>query len=114
MKSITTAEAAAIIGASPEFVRSAMKQGAINIGSCVKTKESNRHWAYNISMPLLAEYSGKDVAKELARLRNGTGYITKDDIINRLNAVNDGVKAGKAQEIILELIKELEAKEVIE
>lgn len=67
-KRISTAEAAAIIGASPQFVRAAMQQGALNIGSCVKMSSI---WTYNISPKLLADYTGKDVEKEIEVLRGG-------------------------------------------
>ena len=36
MKKILTAEAATIIGTSPQFVRIAMQQGKLNIGTAVK------------------------------------------------------------------------------
>lgn len=67
-KGISTAEAAAIIGASPQFVRVAMQQGALKIGSCVKMSSI---WTYNISPKLLAEYTGKDIEKEIKKLRGG-------------------------------------------
>ena len=63
---ISTAEAAAIIGASPQFVRVAMQQGVLNIGTCVKMSSI---WTYNISPKLLADYTGKDIEKELEALR---------------------------------------------
>ena len=67
-KGISTAEAAAIIGASPQFERAAMQHGALNIGSCVKMSSV---WTYNISPKLLAEYTGKDIEKEIKKLRGG-------------------------------------------
>lgn len=67
-RGISTAEAAAIIGASPQFVRIAMQQGALKIGSCVKMSSM---WTYNISPKLLAEYTGKDIDKELEIIRGG-------------------------------------------
>lgn len=66
-KKISTAEAAAIIGASPQFVRMAMQQGVLNIGSCLKMSSK---WTYNISPKLLADYTGKDIEKEIEMLRN--------------------------------------------
>lgn len=74
-KGISTAEAAAIIGASPQFVRIAMQQGALNIGSCVKMSSI---WTYNISSKLLAEYTGKDIDKELEIIR-GEKYDRSGD-----------------------------------
>ena len=65
-KGISTAEAAAIIGASPQFVRVAMQQGALNIGSCVKMSSI---WTYNISRDRLAEYVGRNIDGELQTLR---------------------------------------------
>lgn len=74
-KGISTAEAAAIIGASPQFVRIAMQQGALNIGSCVNMSSI---WTYNISSKLLAEYTGKDIDKELEIIR-GEKYDRSGD-----------------------------------
>lgn len=49
MKKILTAEAATIIGTSPQFVRIAMQQGKLNIGTAVKMSS---RWTYNISPTL--------------------------------------------------------------
>lgn len=67
-KRITTAEAAAIINSSPQFVRAAMQQGLLPIGCAIKMPNS-KMWTYNISPKLLAEYIGKDIDKELEFLR---------------------------------------------
>lgn len=67
---ITTAEAAEIINASPQFVRVAMQQEKLPIGTAIKMSTV---WTYNISEKLLAEYSGKDVKKELEEIRKKTG-----------------------------------------
>lgn len=67
---ITTAEAAAIINTSPQFVRVAMQQEKLPIGTAIKMSTV---WTYNISEKLLAEYSGKDVKKELEEIRKKTG-----------------------------------------
>lgn len=69
---ITTAEAAALIGASPQFVRAAMQQGKLPIGCAIKMPNSPT-WTYNISFKLLSDYIGKDVETELKRLRNKGG-----------------------------------------
>lgn len=69
---ITTIEAAAIIGSSPQFVRAAMQQGKIDIGCAIKMPHSSI-WTYNISPELLGRYSGKDIAEELSNLRSGKG-----------------------------------------
>ena len=60
MKKITTKQAARIIGASDDFVREAMRQGKLPIGTAVKM--SNR-WSYNISPKLLEEYIGAEAMK---------------------------------------------------
>lgn len=67
---ITVAEAAEIIGATPAFVRMAMQQGRLPIGSCAKMSEK---WSYNISPKLLGEYSGVDVVAEVERMRGVCG-----------------------------------------
>ena len=66
---ITIIEAAKILDASPDFVRLAMQQGRLPIGSAAKM---STRWTYHISPKLLAEYSGADVESELAKLRGGT------------------------------------------
>ena len=63
---ILTTEAAAILNTSPQFVRVAMQQGKLPIGTAIKMSSI---WTYNISGKLLAEYSGKDVEKELEQIR---------------------------------------------
>lgn len=63
---ITTIEAAEIMGVSPQFVRVAMQQGVLNIGTCIKMSSI---WTYHISEKLLADYTGKDVKRELERIR---------------------------------------------
>ena len=50
---VTVKQAASLIGASDDFVRIAMQQNRLPIGSAVKM--SNR-WAYNIQPGLLADY----------------------------------------------------------
>lgn len=66
---ITVTEAAKILDASPDFVRFAMQQGRLPIGSAAKMSSK---WTYHISSKLLAEYSGADVEKELETMRGGT------------------------------------------
>lgn len=68
MKKITTAEAAAIINTSPQFVRVAMQRGILNIGIALQMPNSTQ-WTYNISPKLLEEYTGKNVEKELEKIR---------------------------------------------
>lgn len=63
---ILTAEAAAILNVSPQFVRIAMQREKLPIGTAVKMSSI---WTYHISEKLLSEYSGKDVKKELEKIR---------------------------------------------
>jgi hypothetical protein len=65
---ITTAEAAAIIKSSPQFVRAAMQQGVLPIGCAIKMPNSPT-WTYNISPKLLADYTGLDIEEELKNIR---------------------------------------------
>lgn len=65
---ITPVEAAAIINSSPQFVRVAMQQGILPIGIALKMPSSTM-WTYNISPKLLADYTGKDIEKELEKIR---------------------------------------------
>ena len=65
---VTVTEAAKILDASPEYIRYALRQGTIPIGSAAKMSS---RWTYHISPKLLAEYSGADVEKELEALRKG-------------------------------------------
>lgn len=63
---ILTAEAAAILNVSPQFVRIAMQKGKLPIGTAVRMSSI---WTYHISEKLLHEYSGKDIEWELERIR---------------------------------------------
>lgn len=65
---ILPTEAAKIINASPQFVRIAMQQGKLPIGTAIKMSSI---WTYHISEKLLADYSGKDIKKEIERIRGG-------------------------------------------
>lgn len=72
MKNITTQEAAAIIGKSPQFVRVAMQQGVLKIGECFKLKKGASQYSYSISPALLAQRQGLTVPElyaELERIR---------------------------------------------
>lgn len=53
---ITVQQAAKMIGASPEYVRYALRDGRLPIGSAVKM---STRWTYNISEGLLNAYLGK-------------------------------------------------------
>lgn len=61
-------EAAVILNVSPQFIRIAMQQGKLPIGTAVQMSSI---WTYHISEKLLAEYSGKDVEEEIERIRGG-------------------------------------------
>ena len=63
---ILPTEAAAIIGASPQFVRVGMQTGQLPIGCAVKMSSI---WTYNISRDRLAEYVGRNIDGELQELR---------------------------------------------
>lgn len=64
---IKVVEAATILNVSDQFVRIAMQQGVLNIGAAVKMSSV---WTYNISEKLLADYSGKNIEEELAKIRS--------------------------------------------
>lgn len=53
---LTVSEAAAIMGASPEWIRAAMREGILKIGWCMK---SGRRWSYYISKDLLMRELGR-------------------------------------------------------
>lgn len=63
---ILPTEAAAIIGASPQFVRVGMQTGQLPIGAAVKMSTI---WTYNISRSRLEAYVGRNIEKELYALR---------------------------------------------
>ena len=65
---ILPTEAAAILNVSPQFVRVAMQQGKLPIGTAVQLSSI---WTYHISETLLADYSGKNIQKETERIRGG-------------------------------------------
>lgn len=68
---IKTVEAAEILNVSPQFIRIAMQQGKLPIGTAVKMSSI---WTYHISQKLLEEYSGKNVEEEIKKIR-GEGKI---------------------------------------
>lgn len=65
-KRILPTEAAEILEVSPQFVRVAMQQGKLPIGTAVKMSSV---WSYHISAKLLADYTGKDIEAEIERIR---------------------------------------------
>lgn len=64
LKKVTPDQAAAVMGCSPQFVRVAMQQGELNIGTAVKMSSV---WTYNISPGQLAERQ-KITVKELEKM----------------------------------------------
>ena len=52
---ITVSEAAKILGVSPQFIRIAMQQKALDIGTCVKMSSV---WTYHICPEKLKNYIG--------------------------------------------------------
>ena len=67
---ILPTEAAMILNVSPQFVRIAMQQGKLPIGTAIKMSSI---WTYHISEKLLQEYSGKNVELEIEKIRQRTG-----------------------------------------
>lgn len=67
---ILPTEAAVILNVSPQFIRIAMQQGKLPIGTAVQMSSI---WTYHISEKLLADYSGKDIQAELERIRGKRG-----------------------------------------
>ena len=66
---IKTAEAAAIMGCSPQFVRIGMQRGILDIGNAIKMSSI---WTYNISAAALAKRQGmtiKELSKTLEEIR---------------------------------------------
>ena len=63
---ILPTEAAAILNVSPQFIRIAMQQGKLPIGTAIQMSSI---LTYHISEKLLADYSGKDIKKELEKIR---------------------------------------------
>lgn len=68
MKKITPAEVASVINASPQFVRVAMQQGKLPIGTAIKMPNSEK-WQYNITLHLLRQYAGEEAIERLKKLR---------------------------------------------
>ena len=63
IRRIKTAEAAVIMGCSPQFVRVGMQRGILDIGNAIKMSSI---WTYNISAAALAKRQGM-TTEELAR-----------------------------------------------
>lgn len=65
---IKPAEAAEILGVSPQFIRVAMQSGVLPIGIAIKLPGSSE-FTYQISDNLLQERTSKNVQEEIARIR---------------------------------------------
>ena len=65
---IKPAEAADILGVSPQFVRVAMQLGQLPIGVAIKLPGSTE-FTYQISDNLLQERTSKNVREEIRRIR---------------------------------------------
>lgn len=63
---VLPAEAAIIMGTSPQFIRVGMQTGQLPIGTVLKTSSI---WTYNIQKDQLARYIGRDITKELEEIR---------------------------------------------
>lgn len=63
---IKVTEAAKLLHISDQFVRVAMQQGVLPIGTALKMSS---RWTYQISPKKLADYIGADIEKELKRIR---------------------------------------------
>ena len=66
---IKPAEAAAIMGCSPQFVRIGLQQRKLDIGAAIKMSSI---WAYNISAAALAKRQGmtaEELGKALKEIR---------------------------------------------
>ena len=66
---IKPAEAADILGVSPQFVRVAMQLGQLPIGVAIKLPGSTE-FTYQISDNLLQERTSKNVQEEIRRIRD--------------------------------------------
>lgn len=66
---IKPAEAAEILGVSPQFIRVAMQMGQLPIGIAIKIPGSSEY-TYQISDNLLQQRTSKNVAEEIKRIRS--------------------------------------------
>ncbi len=78
---ILPVEAAMILNMSPQFIRVAMQQDRLPIGTAVKMSSI---WTYHISEKLLAEYSGKDIKAELEKIRGNKRKCSKKSLLCHL------------------------------
>ena len=71
---IKPAEAAAIMGCSPQFVRIGLQQGKLDIGDAIKMSSI---WTYNISAAALARRQGvnEQATKKEERRKRLNTYI---------------------------------------
>lgn len=58
VETLTTIEAARIIGKNPDYIRIGLRQGVFNFGSAVPPKKPGGNWNYNIIKSKFLEYAG--------------------------------------------------------
>lgn len=63
---IKVTEVAALLHVSDQFVRIAMQQGVLPIGTALKMSS---RWTYQISPKKLADYTGMNIEEELEKIR---------------------------------------------
>lgn len=69
MTKIKSAEAAIIMGCSPQFIRIGLQQGKLDIGNAIKMSSI---WTYNISPAALAQRQGmtlEELDEALSKIR---------------------------------------------
>lgn len=66
---ILPVEATAILNVSPQFVRVAMQQKELPIGTAIRMSSV---WTYHISEKLLADYSGKYIKSKIEKIIGNT------------------------------------------
>lgn len=106
---ILPTEAAVILNVSPQFIRIAMQQGKLPIGTAVQMSSI---WTYHISEKLLADYSGKDIQTELERIRGKRGGVDMAGMraVHKKNGITFKY-SGDLKETIEKAEKELKEKE---
>ena len=89
---ILPTEAAVILNVSPQFIRIAMQQGKLPIGTAVQMSSI---WTYHISEKLLADYSGKDIQAELERMSSRVGVYRTGVLIMGKSTLRGGFSETK-------------------
>lgn len=68
IRKITPAQAAQVMGCSPQFIRIGMQRGLLDIGEAIKMSSI---WTYNISPAKLADRQGISVEQLEKELKAG-------------------------------------------